>query len=56
MNREFSVWMKEGGLKAKKYNKGIMLEPDMEAHTSTVVMPLNVDVTEESEKWWCRWI
>jgi Pyruvate/2-oxoacid:ferredoxin oxidoreductase delta subunit len=42
--------MKEGGLKAKIYKKGIMLAPDMEAHTSTVVMPLNVDVTEESEK------
>ena len=47
---KFSVWMKEGGLKAKIYKKGIMLAPDMEAHTSTVVMPLNVDVTEESEK------
>lgn len=46
----FSVWMKEGGLKAKIYKKGIMLAPDMEAHTSTVVMPLNVDVTDESEK------
>ena len=47
---KFSVWMKEGGLKAKIYKKGIMLAPDMETHTSTVVMPLNVDVTEESEK------
>ena len=44
----FSVWMKEGGLKAKIYKKGIMLYPDMETHTSTVVMPLNVDL-EESE-------
>ena len=44
----FSVWMKEGGLKAKIYKKGIMLYPDMETHTSTVVMPLKVDL-EESE-------
>ena len=47
---KFSVWMKEGGKKAKFYKKGIMLYPDMETHTSTVVMPLNVDITEESEK------
>ena len=46
----FSVWMKQGGLKAKIYKKGIMLSPDMETHTSTVVMPLNVDVSEGGEK------
>ena len=42
----FSVWMQEGGRKAKLYKKGIMLYPDMETHTSTVVLPLDVD--EES--------
>ncbi len=47
---KFSVWMKEGGIKAKIYKKGIMLAPDMEAHTSTVVMPLNVDLSDEGEK------
>lgn len=47
---KFSVWMKEGGIKAWIYKRGIMLSPDMSTHTSTVVMPLNVDVTEESEK------
>ena len=47
---KFSVWMKEGGLKALIYKKGIMLHPDMEAHTSTVVMPLNVDLTGSGEK------
>ncbi len=47
---KFSVWMKQGGLKAKIYKKGIMLSPDMEAHTSTVVMPLHVDITDKSEK------
>ncbi len=46
----FSVWMKEGGLKGKIYKKGIMLYPDMETHTSTVVMPLNVDIEEEQER------
>ena len=46
----FSVWMKQGGIKALIYKKGIMLHPDMEAHTSTLVMPLNVDITDKSEK------
>ena len=46
----FSVWMKQGGLKAKIYKTGIMLSPDMEKHTSTVVMPLNVDLTDKAEK------
>ena len=47
---KFSVWMKKGGLKGKIYKKGIMLYPDMETHTSTVVMPLHVDLTDKSEK------
>lgn len=46
----FSVWMKEGGLKALIYKKGIMLHPDMETHTSTVVMPLEVDLSGSGEK------
>lgn len=47
---KFSVWMKQGGLKAKIYKTGIMLSPDMEKHTGTIVMPLNVDITNQSEK------
>lgn len=46
----FSVWMKEGGWKGRLYKKGIMLYPDMETHTSTVVMPLDVDLSEGGEK------
>lgn len=46
----FSKWMKEGGLKSKIFKRGIMIAPVMEAHTSTVVMPLNVDITDKSEK------
>ena len=49
----FSVWMKEGGWKGKLYKKGIMLYPDMETHTSTVVMPLNVDVDDSSDTVLC---
>ena len=47
---KYSAWMKKGGFKGKMYKKGIMLYPDMEAHTSTVVMPLHVDITDKSEK------
>lgn len=46
----FSVWMKEGGVKALAYKKFIKLHPDMETHTGTIVMPLNVDLTDKSEK------
>jgi len=46
----FSVWMKQGGIKAWIYKRGIKLSPDMEAHTSTVVMPLHVDVAPSGEK------
>ncbi|MBR5329626.1 MAG: 4Fe-4S binding protein [Firmicutes bacterium] len=46
----FSVWMKEGGIKARIYKTGIKLYPDMERPTGTIVMPLNVDVTDQGEK------
>lgn len=47
---KYSGWMKKGGFKGKIYKKGIKLYPDMEKNTSTIVMPLNVDITDESEK------
>ena len=43
----FSIWMKKGGMKAYLYKKMIMLHPDREAHTSTIIMPLNVDADEK---------
>lgn len=46
----FSVWMKQGGWKARAYKTGIMLYPDMERPTGTVVLPLNVDVSDKGEK------
>ena len=46
----FSVWMKQGGRKAQVYKTGIKLYPDMERPTGTVVMPLNVDVSDHGEK------
>ena len=50
MFTKYSVWMKEGGLKARIYKTGIKLSPDMEKNTSTLVLPLNVDITDESQK------
>ena len=47
---KYSVWMKEGGLKAKIFKRGIMLEPVMKAHTASLTLPLNVDLTQEKEK------
>ena len=46
----FSVWMKEGGWKARLYKTGIKLYPDMERPTGTIVMPLNVDLSDKGEK------
>jgi ferredoxin len=43
-------WFKEGGIKGKLYKKGIMIAPPMEKNTGTLVMPLNVDITDMSEK------
>ena len=47
---KFSVWMKKGGIRAKLYKKMIMLSPDDKAHTSTVIMPLNIDLSNQGEK------
>ncbi len=47
---KYSVWFKEGGWKGKMYKKAIMLTPPLEKNTSTVIMPLNVDISQESEK------
>ena len=46
-----SKWMKEGGWKGELFKRGIMIAPNMEMHTSTVVLPLEVDVPDNmSEK------
>lgn len=46
---KYSVWMKEGGWKAKFYKTAIKLSPDEGHPTGTVVMPLNVDITDQAE-------
>ena len=46
----FSVWMKQGGWKGELYKRFIKLSPNEKMHTGTVVMPLNVDVTDKGEK------
>lgn len=47
---KYSVWMKEGGWKGPLFKRGIMIAPVMESHTSTIVMPLDVDLTDQGEK------
>ena len=47
---KYSAWMKQGGWKARLYKRVIKLYPDMERPTGTIVMPLNVDITDQSEK------
>jgi len=41
-----SEWIKGGGKKAELYKKFIMIGPDMETHTSTIVMPFDVDLKD----------
>ena len=47
---KYSVWFKENGWKGRMYKKVIMLAPAMEKNTSTLIMPLNVDITDQSQK------
>lgn len=47
---KFSVWMKKGGLRSRIYKKGIKIYPDKERPTGTIVMPLNVDISDKAEK------
>ena len=45
-----SAWMKKDGFKSNLYKKMMMLAPDKERNTSSLVLPLNVDLTEQSQK------
>lgn len=47
---KYSVWMKSGGIKAKLYKRLVKLYPDKERPTGTIVLPLNVDITDRSQK------
>ncbi len=47
---KYSVWMKQGGWKARLYKTAIKLYPDKKRPTGTIVMPLNIDITDQSEK------
>ena len=46
----FSSWLSAGGLKRKIYRKIARLDPPMTSHTSTIVLPLNVDITDAAER------
>ena len=43
-------WLRKDDFKGKLYKKFIMLYPERETNTGTVVMPLNVDISDKSEK------
>lgn len=43
-------WLSKNDFKGKAYKKFIMLYPEKETNTGTVVMPLNVDISDGSEK------
>lgn len=44
-----SKWIKQGGLKGEMYKK-LSLVSNNNQHTSSLVMPLNVDITDKSQK------
>lgn len=43
-------WLKQGGWKARLYKWAARISPEMEHNTGSIVMPLNVDITDESRK------
>ena len=43
-------WLKEDGLKNRFYRWITMISPEKEKHTSAVVVPLNVDLTDAAQK------
>lgn len=47
---KYSAWMKKGGLKARLYKTAIKISPDMARPTGTIVMPLNIDLSDKGEK------
>lgn len=47
---KYSVWMKKGGLRGRTYKRLALIYPDFKKPTSTLVMPLNVDITDRGEK------
>ena len=47
---KYAKWTKKGGIRAKFYKKLTMIPSETKSHTGTVVMPLNVDLTDESTK------
>ena len=51
---QFFIWcskfLKENGWRGQLFKRGIMVAPVMKSHTSTVVMPLDVDITDQGEK------
>lgn len=47
---KYAHWLKEGGWKGDLYRWVIMLTPPRKRNTGTVIVPLNVDITDQSAK------
>lgn len=47
---KYAHWLKEGGWKGDLYRRVVMLYPPRKRNTGTVIMPLNVDITDNSKK------
>ncbi len=47
---KYSVWMKKGGLRGRTYKRLSKIYPDHKRPSSTLVMPLHVDITDKGEK------
>lgn len=47
---KYSVWMKKGGLRGRTYKRISKIYPEYKRPSSTIVMPLNVDITNMGEK------
>lgn len=47
---KYAVWMRKGGIRAWMYKRATMLAPERDRHTSSVMLPLNVDISPAAEK------
>lgn len=47
---KYSAWLKKGKIRSRLYKMVTKLYPDKEKPTSSIIMPLNVDVTDKGEK------
>ena len=47
---KYSVWIKKGGMKGRTFKRLSKIYPEYKRPTSTIALPLNVDITDKGEK------